>query len=409
MTTPGNTTPRYWKRQVSKNLLTPFPTGFRWAVVPEPQGFIQPKTNPSAGLPLGNKSPNLALALLWDRYVRWDLRSMLFIEVVPMPDHDQRFKTLIKAFFADFLQLFFADYANRLELDSIQWPNTEMSPYPPEGSRHNLDLVAKLKIRQDSGAVPQLDSSGNPATECYAVVHLEIESGESKTSIMARMPAYYIHLRASTGLPVLPIIIFLNMVGDGHETLEHRESIFGLEIQVLRFLYVALKGLNALEYMEKDNLLGVALASLMKVPKEKIAWLGAESLRRISLAPINTQQQFLLGECVRAYLPMEPQNKAEYDKLLATETYKGVKAMNKTIYEEGIETGRKEGWEAGREKGIEQELLDLATNVLEGRFGPLTAKILADLKSRSRQELRSMITNSYRLTSLDDLNFADLK
>jgi len=124
---------------------------------------------------------------------------------------------------------------------------------------------------------------------------------------------------------------------------------------------------------------------------------GAEALRKISQAPLQTHERFLLGECVRAYLPMGPEHRAEYDKLLATETFIGVKAMNKTIYEEGIE------------EGMERELLDFAVNVLEDRFGPMPAKILADLKSRSRQELRSMITNSFRITSLDALDFDGLK
>ena len=87
--------------------------------------------------------------------------------------------------------------------------------------------------------------------------------------------------------------------------------------------------------------------------------------------------------------------------------------MNKTIYEEGIEEGiergRVEGIQRGREEGMDRELLDCAINVLEGRFGPLPAKILADLKSRSRQELRSMIANSFRITSLEELDFAGLK
>ncbi len=102
--------------------------------------------------------------------------------------------------------------------------------------------------------------------------------------------------------------------------------------------------------------------------------------------------------------------------------------MNKTIYEEGIEKGvklgrkegrnefRKEGMERGvkqeRKEGLERgraELIEMAGALLEGRFGPLPAKVLADLKSRSRQELRSMITNSYRITSLDALDFDGLK
>ncbi len=206
--------------------------------------------------------------------------------------------------------------------------------------------------------------------------------------------------------------------------MEHRDSLFGLEIQVMRFLYVALKGLNALEYMKKESLLAVALTALMDIPEESIAWVGAEALRKISQAPLKTHERFLLGECVRAYLPMGPQHGAEWDNLLATETFSGVKAMNKTIYEEGIEKGLKQGVKQGRKEGIEKgmergmekgmergrvELFEMAVNLLEGRFGPLPAKVLADLKSRSRQELRSMITNSFRIKSLKALDFDELK
>ena len=341
-------------------------------------------------------------------YVLWVCLSLLVAGVVPMPDHDQRFKTLIKEFFPEFLRLFFPKYANRLVLDSVNWEPTELLPHPPDGSRHFLDLVAKLKIRQGPGTKPILDASGKKAKECFAVIHLEIESSKSKTSIMNRLPTYYIHLRNRTKLPVLPIIIFLNRGGPGHGIMEHRDSLFGLEIQVMRFLYVALKGLNALEYMKKESLLAVALTALMDIPEESIAWVGAEALRKISQAPLKTHERFLLGECVRAYLPMGPQHGAEWDNLLATETFSGVKAMNKTIYEEGIEKGvkqeRKEGLERGR-----AELIEMAGALLEGRFGPLPAKVLADLKSRSRQELRSMITNSPRITSLDALDFDGLQ
>ncbi|MCY2944192.1 MAG: hypothetical protein NT142_06605, partial [Planctomycetota bacterium] len=38
-------------------------------------------------------------------YLLWDFPPILVTGVVPMPDHDQRFKTLIKEFFPDFLRL----------------------------------------------------------------------------------------------------------------------------------------------------------------------------------------------------------------------------------------------------------------------------------------------------------------
>jgi hypothetical protein len=35
-------------------------------------------------------------------------------------DHDQRFKTLIQVFFADFLQLFFKEWSERLDASVVE-------------------------------------------------------------------------------------------------------------------------------------------------------------------------------------------------------------------------------------------------------------------------------------------------
>ena len=87
-----------------------------------------------------------------------------------------------------------------------------------------------------------------------------------------------------------------------------------------------------------ENWLGVALAALMKIPKDRVAWLGAEALRRIQAsAPLSDQERFLLGECVAAYLPLDDASKREFERLLAAESCQGVQAMNKTSYEKGIE------------------------------------------------------------------------
>ena len=59
-------------------------------------------------------------------------------------DHDQLFKTLIRQFFGEFLRLFFAAWATRFDLEHVEWLEKEVLPNPPDGSRHLLDLVAKL-------------------------------------------------------------------------------------------------------------------------------------------------------------------------------------------------------------------------------------------------------------------------
>jgi hypothetical protein len=83
-------------------------------------------------------------------------------------DHDQRFKTLIQVFFADFLLLFFRDWAERLDVTAVEWLDKEIFPDPPEGQRRVLDLVGKLPTRREvAGQRP-----GEPE-QWLALVHIE--------------------------------------------------------------------------------------------------------------------------------------------------------------------------------------------------------------------------------------------
>src|SRR5450759_2933200 len=116
----------------------------------------------------------------------------------------------------------------------------------------------------------------------------------------------------------------------------------------------------------------------MKIPKEQAALLGAEALRKIAGAPLSDQKRFLLGECVRAYLPLDEAQKRELDGILVTERYAGVQAMNKKVYEEGIEIG------------IEKGVRETVREDLEEKFGPLTAKAQVRLQEMSLQELRDL-------------------
>jgi hypothetical protein len=148
-----------------------------------------------------------------------------------------------------------------------------------------------------------------------------------------------------------------------------------------------LPGLDAVKYVQGDNWLGVALAALMRIPAGQAAWLGAEALRRIQSAPLTEQQRFLLGECVQAYLPLDEEGQREFARLLETDTYRGVQAMNTTWYEKGIEKGRRESL---REQ-------------LEIRFGPLMPEVLAHLERLPGERLQWLSKAILTARTLDEL------
>ena len=133
-----------------------------------------------------------------------------------MSDHDQRFKSLLKEFFAEFFRLFFATWAERFDFTQIEWWDKEVFAEPPQGKRRLLDLVAKLATRQ-----VVLGQGTGQKDSWIALVHVEIEQADAIAPLRPRMFRYYKHLRESHSLPVLPIGLYLRSRsrGRGHRCL----------------------------------------------------------------------------------------------------------------------------------------------------------------------------------------------
>ena len=243
-------------------------------------------------------------------------------------DHDQRFKTLIREFFAEFLILFFANWTKHLETSAAEWLDKELFSNPPDGPLHVLDLVARVPIRHAAG-----DDNLTERKPSIVLIHIEIESPDRTTAIKPRLPSYYRHLCDTYQLPVLPIVVFLKVGLEGIGIDSVVEEVCGLEVNRFQYLYVGLPGLNALEYLEGENWLGVALTALMKIPRDQIEWYGAEALRRLAAAPLTEHRRYLLDDCVHAYLPLDEDGKAKLEKILQTETYAEARTMNQTIFE----------------------------------------------------------------------------
>lgn len=58
--------------------------------------------------------------------------------------HDQLFKELLRAFFSEFLELFYPEVAARLDFTRVTFLDKEVFTDVPEGSRRELDLLAQV-------------------------------------------------------------------------------------------------------------------------------------------------------------------------------------------------------------------------------------------------------------------------
>jgi hypothetical protein len=324
-------------------------------------------------------------------------------------DHDQRFKILIQSFFPEFLALFFPQWAERLDARAVEWLMQEVFPDPPQGPRRVLDLAGKMPTRQ---VVPG-QRPGEP-NHWLALLHLEIESPDKSTLIKPRLFHSFVHLRDKYELPVLPIALYLHVGLEGVGVDVYVERFWELEVVRFQYLYVGLPALDAIEYVQGDNCLGWALAALMRKRQDQAALVGGEGLRRIAAAPLTDQQRFLLAECMQAYLTLNDEQQREFEELVAGEPYEGVRAMNKTWYEKGLEQGTamnqtwfEKGEEKGMAKGEEQERRRLLRVLLEERFGTLPASAQQRLVEWPADRLAAVERTILRAQSLREIGLED--
>jgi len=321
-------------------------------------------------------------------------------------DHDQRFKALIREFFAEFMQLFLPTWAEQFDFTTTEWLDKEILPNPPEGERHVLDLVARLRTTENLTS-----RTTATAEEWLAMVHVEIESEDRTTGLKPRLPRYYHHLRDKHKLPVLPIVLYLSVGMDGIGEDEVVEYFGTMEVMRFRYLYIGLKSLDALEYARGSNIIGVALSALMKAERDQWPILGANALLRIADAPVNSHKRFLLSDCLQAYLTLDEAGRELYERMTKAEPYSRIEAMNKTPYDHGMERGRGEGIEQGiergreegREEGKENAMRNAAIALLESKYRAVPKPYLEQISTLGYNDLLALVVRIPNAASMESL------
>jgi hypothetical protein len=304
-------------------------------------------------------------------------------------DHDQRFKLLLKEFFAEFLKLFFPGLAQRFDFSHIVWLDKEVFADPPKGERGYLDIVAQLPTRQ-----PIPGQRAGEAESWLALIHIEIEHARSVQPLRSRMFQYYEQLRRRHGQPVLPIVLYLRVGLDGIGTDVYEEYIWEQRVLSFEYLYVGLPALDAETYLQGDNWLGLALSALMRASPERKAQLAVQGLQRLVKCPESPWRRFLLGDCLVAYSTLEETQQLELMNLLAHEEYREARFMTVTWYDQGLQQGLQLGLEGLRRTILSQ---------LDARFGPLSEAARTRVASWPAERLEELGLALVKANSLQEL------
>jgi hypothetical protein len=308
-----------------------------------------------------------------------------------MADHDQIFKQLLQTFFAEFIRLFFAEWADRFDFSKVDFLQGEMFTDVPEGERRTVDVLARLPVRQGiEGTRP------GQATSWLALVHVEIEAADRVAPLRPRMFDYYCMLRKRYLMPVLPIALYLRVGLDGVGWDIFEEYFWEQRLVYFRYAYIGLPALDGAEFIGGENILGVALAALMRVPPERRAELKAASLKRVEQSNEDDARKHLLGNIIQTYRLLDEEQQTAFDRLMSREEYSGVAAMITT-------------WaDLEREKGRMDAKRNLVQTLLKKRYSALDPAILSAIESWSGERLEEVLMGLYEGKTLADLGLGHM-
>ncbi|MBY0232839.1 MAG: hypothetical protein K2W96_26450 [Gemmataceae bacterium] len=254
-----------------------------------------------------------------------------------MADHDQRMKTALREAPLELLALAAPDWAALVE-SAEEWLSNELYPDPPTGERRVIDLLAPLKLRRGE----------------RALLHVEVESGDSVEPLRWRMRRYRPYLKSRFGLPVLSVGVYMSVGLEGIGRDEGRDEFAGELTDLVRWPYLGLPALDGTVYAGGTNLLGVAMVGLMRVPEAERPRIKAEAMLRVYESGRSDICRFLFASLIEAYMDFEDGGPLfkRYNALIRTEKrYETMLKAGLTTYERGQR--------------------DMVLKQIEVKFGPL--------------------------------------
>jgi len=323
----------------------------------------------------------------------------------PDDDHDQRFKTLLQEFLPEFIGCFFPHWFDRFDFAHIDWLEQDAFLDPPDGEHKIFDLVAQVRT---------VEPVEPGKSDCLVLIHIEVESSDSGANLRRRMLQYYAYLRRSRAMPVFPIGLFLRVSGNGigHDTYE--EKLWGCTLIRFDYFTIGLPALDGLAYAHGTNVLGVALSSLMQLPKADRARFLSDGLDRIMNTGENDMRKFLLAECLDNYTIMSEPERETFEKLqeekrpmekefVSSFERRGIKKGIALGEATGIALGEATGIALGEARGETVGQRKVVLRLLNKKFGELSVDQKSTIEALSVEQLEEISLAILDASSLSEL------
>jgi predicted transposase/invertase (TIGR01784 family) len=303
-------------------------------------------------------------------------------------DHDQIFKTLLRSFFREFMELFLPQEAKAIDFTKVEFLEKEVFTDIPSGRRKYLDLVVKVGLKRGG--------------EQFILIHLEFQA-RKEWDFPERMFQYYCQLYLRHRTPIVPVAIFTDEavwrkpIPDGFEI-----GLEGERYVQFRFHLLKLKHLNYRQFLKSENPLAYALMAKMNFDRRERVRLKADFLRLILGARVNPARKSILLQFVETYVPLDRREETEFNEQVQEESQlQEVRSMITTYEKRGIRIGIRKGRREGLLQARQRDLILL----LEKKFDKVDQSVRDKiLRMRSSDKLESLLLAVLDATEIEELD-----
>ena len=175
----------------------------------------------------------------------------------------------------------------------------------------------------------------------------------------------------------------------GIVTETYEESLWSVPILTFHYQAVGLPDLKADDYLTRPDPLSPALSALMRSPGTRRVLRRLKTIGQKGILQENEARQALLLAVIEKYLPLTPDEQAEFDQLLGDPLNQEEQRAMLTYEKRGYDRGIEQGIERGVVQGLRRTLL----KQLRARFGDLPQAVVARVEA---------ITNADKLDTLSE-------
>ncbi len=280
------------------------------------------------------------------------------------------------------MEAFAPELADAIDPGSVEFADKELLTQLGAGTRHIVDLLAKVRLR------------GQPAGIAVLVEAMSWH----EPGFPRRLFRYFSLASIALDRPVYPIAVFSYPKPTKREPDRYEVDVLGLPVLRFRFLRVHLARLSWRKFLKRPNAAAAALMARMRIAPRDRPRVKVECLRMIVSLKLDRARMLMLSAFVDTYLRLDARETKLFAKELANvnaEEKESIVELTTSWKEEGRAEGRAEG----RVDGVRRTVQRLLTH----RLGPLPDALSGRLGALDEDALDALTDAILDLASVDDL------